>query len=169
MTRGSASIRAHISVFGPLAVVGSIGLIAACGSAGGGGAFQGGGNDAGAPSSERDGGSTVFNFGDTGGGGSGGDGSASGSVISNVTIVPANATLTVQAGQAATQAYKVMGVVDGQGPAVDLTSRFVLWVPDNYLVGDFPTNGGPLFTSRLPVAATDPAQQGEPSRSKRRP
>jgi hypothetical protein len=159
--RSPAAFRAHISVFGPFAVIGSIALVAACGTAGGDSVFQGGGtHDAGLSpgTGEGDGAPSLFNVGE--GGGGGGDGSSSGSVISNVTIEPANATLTVQAGQSASQAYKVMGVLDGQGPPVDLTSRFVLWVPDNYLVGDFPATGGPLFTTRLPASATDPVQQG---------
>ena len=50
--------------------------------------------------------------------------------------------------------------MDGTAPEVDVTSRFVFWVPDNYLIGDFPLDGGPLFTTRLPVLATDPPQQG---------
>lgn len=156
----SATFRAHLSVFGPLTVLGSIALVAACGSSGGGAAFHPlGSNDAGSPpmTVAGDAASPLINFSD---GGAGGEAGATGAVISNVTIEPANATLTVQAGQSASQAYKVMGVIDGQGPAVDVTSRFVLWVPDNYLVGDFPANGGPLFTSRIPVAATDPAQRG---------
>ncbi len=84
----------------------------------------------------------------------------SGAVLSSVEIVPANASLTMQAGQAATLPYKVMGIVNGAGGPVDVTDRFVFWVPDNYLVGDFPTNGGPLFTTRLPSSATDPVQRG---------
>jgi hypothetical protein len=160
MTRASASIRAHISVFGPLFVVGSIAIVAACGSSGAGNAFVPGGSaDAGAPTPPVDASSVILDFGDSAGGG-GQQEAGSGSVISNVTIVPANGTLTVQAGQSVSQTYKVMGVLDGQGAPVDLTSRFVLWVPDNYLVGNFPANGGPVFTSRLPSASTDPAQQG---------
>jgi hypothetical protein len=89
-----------------------------------------------------------------------GDGSSSGRMLSSVRIVPPNATLTVNAGSQVVQAYKVMGVVDGTGPEIDVTPRFVFYVPDNYLVGGFPTNGGPTFTSRLPALPTDPPQQG---------
>jgi hypothetical protein len=93
---------------------------------------------------------------------SGGDdgGNTGGHVVSSVRIVPANAKLVVQAGQATSQPYTVMGVLDGAGPEVDVTDRFVFYVPDNYLVGGFPLNGGPLFTSRLPAAPTDPPQRG---------
>ncbi len=91
---------------------------------------------------------------------SGGDGSGVGHVLSAVHIVPADAKLVVQAGQSASLPYTVMGVVDGSGPEVDVTSRFVFYVPDNYLVGGFPSSGGPLFTTRLPVAPTDPPQRG---------
>jgi hypothetical protein len=89
-----------------------------------------------------------------------GDGAASGLVISNAHIVPINATITVDAGQTATLAYKVLGVFDGAAAESDVTNRFVFWVPDNYLVGDFPASGAPLFTTRLPVTPSDPVQQG---------
>jgi hypothetical protein len=152
MSRAFA-LRAHLSVVVAIAAAGAIALGgAACGSTGGNGGAPG------------DGGGTSFDGGQQpnllGEGGSGGDDGGSGAVISGVTIVPPNATLTVQAGQSVSQTYKVMGVLNGSGAPVDVTSRFVFWVPDNYLVGDFPTNGGPVFTSRLPVASTDPPQQG---------
>jgi hypothetical protein len=88
------------------------------------------------------------------------DSGGKGRTLSAVHIVPANATVTVNAGSQITQTYTVMGVVDGTGPEVDVTQRFVFYVPDNYLVGGFPTNGGPTFTSRLPTLPTDPPQQG---------
>ncbi len=90
----------------------------------------------------------------------GGSDAAVGHFLSNVHIVPANATITVLAGQSATQPYQVMGVVDGVPPEVDVTSHFVFYVPDNYLVGGFPLNGGPLFTTRVPSQPTDPPQRG---------
>jgi hypothetical protein len=83
-----------------------------------------------------------------------------GHVLSSVHILPANATLTVQAGQSVSQAYRVMGVVDGSPPETDVTSRFVFYVPDNYLVGGFPLSGGPVFATRLPALPTDPPQRG---------
>src|ERR1035438_8391223 len=68
---------------------------------------------------------------------SGGDdgGAAVGHALPTVHIVPAAAKLIVQAGQQATQPYTVMGVLDNSGPEVDVTDRFVFYVPDNYLVG----------------------------------
>ncbi len=148
------ALRSNGLLVGTVVLAGVVGLLAACGSSGS------------TLTVGEDAGSTTTNYGDgsnvilgIGEGGAGDDG-GSGAVISNVTIVPANATLTVQAGQTVSQAYTVMGVVNGAGAPVDVTSRFVFWVPDNYLVGTFPTSGAPTFTSRLPVAATDPPQQG---------
>jgi len=152
MSRASA-LRAHLSVVAAIAAGGAVALVAACGGSGSNGGT--GTNEAGSPLID---GGVVNLLGDDGGGS--GDDGGSGAVISSVTIVPANATLTVQAGQTVSQTYKVMGVVNGTGAPVDVTSRFVFWVPDNYLVGDFPALGGPVFTSRLPVASTDPPQQG---------
>ena len=80
-----------------------------------------------------------------------GDDGGVGHVLSGVHIVPTNAKLVVQAGQSASLPYTVMGIVDGAATEVDVTSRFVFYVPDNYLVGGFPSNGGPLFTTRLPA------------------
>jgi hypothetical protein len=146
-----------VTVSGGLAVGG-------CGSGGPGSLFApgidaGGTLDASQP--EDDAASLLFGdvslFGET----SAADGgSPAGQVLSAVHIVPANATLVVNAGSQVTQAYKVMGVVDGVGPEVDVTQRFVFYVPDNYLVGGFPASGDSTFSSRLPVLPTDPAQQG---------
>jgi len=137
---------------------GAVAALVACGSSNQNSGFN--------PGSEGDG-SIDGTTGDDGGGDSGnqlfGDGGsreAGASVLSKVHIVPANAKITVQGGQTATQAYKVMGIVDGATTESDVTSHFVFWVPDNYLVGDFPANGGPLFKTRLPVLPTDPPQQG---------
>jgi WD40 repeat protein len=99
----------------------------------------------------------VLSLGDTGAMEAGG---LTAGTLSAVHIVPANAMLTVKAGAQVTQTYQVLGIVDGMSPEVDVTSRFVFYVPDNYLVGGFPANGGPTFTSRLPMAPTDPPQQG---------
>jgi hypothetical protein len=43
---------------------------------------------------------------------------------------------------------------------VDVTSRFVFYVPDNYLVGGFPADGSPTFSTRVPKVASDPPQRG---------
>jgi hypothetical protein len=98
-------------------------------------------------------------FGSSSGGDDGGA-PTGGHVLSSVRIVPASAKLVVQAGQAASQPYTVMGILDGAGAEVDVTDRFVFYVPDNYLVGGFPLTGGPLFTSRVPAAPADPPQRG---------
>jgi hypothetical protein len=111
----------------------ALATLVSCGASSGGSTFVPGGADA-----TADG--TGGPFGDGGGGGEGGligsgDGGmhaeGGGSVISSAHIVPANATITVQAGQTATQAYTVMGIVDGASTETDVTSRFVFWVPDN--------------------------------------
>jgi hypothetical protein len=130
-----------------------VSLVNACGGSGNAGTnTPGGGSDA---STATDG--PFFNS--SGGGGDDG-GPSGGQVLSSVHIVPANATLTVQAGQSITQTYKVMGIVDGAATETDVTDRFVFYVPDNYLVGTFPLDGSPLWTSRLPGAPTDPPQRG---------
>lgn len=95
-----------------------------------------------------------------GDGGTGGDATIASGVLSAVHIVPADSTLTVQAGQSASLGFTVMGIVDNATTETDVTSRFVFYVPDNYLVGGFPLDGSPTFTTRLPMAATDPAQRG---------
>ncbi len=76
----------------------------------------------------------------TGTDGSTGDGS-SGGVIANITsarIDPADATITLAPPATGTQAYRVLAVLNGGGPEVDITARSVFYVPDNYLVGGFP-------------------------------
>src|SRR5205085_8681136 len=80
--------------------------------------------------------------------------------VASLRIEPADATINVTAGQAATQGYKLFGKLNGQVTETDLTSRAVFYVPDNYLVGGFPLNGAPTFTTRLPAVATDPPQRG---------
>ena len=98
---------------------------------------------------------------DGGSNGGGGDGSVGTSgTLSDVQITPANDVITVQAGSAGTIKYKVMGILDGQGPAQDVTDRFVFYVPDNYLVAEFPAAGTSTLTTRLPTKPTDPPQQG---------
>jgi hypothetical protein len=135
-------------------------LVAALGAALGASVVNGcgssGSSDNGKGTSTGDGG-PVF----TGSSPDGGDdGGGVGHVLSSVHIVPANAKLVVQAGQSASLPYTVMGVVDGAPGEVDVTSRFVFYVPDNYLVGGFPSTGAPLFTTRLPATPTDPPQRG---------
>jgi hypothetical protein len=86
--------------------------------------------------------------------------SGMGQTITEAHVVPADAVLSVQAGQSASMPFTVMGQVDGSGSEQDITSRFVFYVPDNYLVGKFPLDGSPLFSTRLPAVATDPPQRG---------
>lgn len=98
-----------------------------------------------------------------------GDGSVEGGTVSggdidlaSVRLDPENATLTVAPGAQVTQKYRVLGKIKGSALEQDLTSRFVFYVPDNYLVGGFPKDGSGTFTSRLPAPppATDPPQRG---------
>lgn len=145
----------------------AVGAVGACASEGRGSGLRATMDSGGAPVSYDDVWSPAFDgpspfgdvlsFGDAVASESGGP---TAGTLSAVHIVPANATVTVKAGSQVTQTYQVLGIVDGSGPEVDVTSRFVFYVPDNYLVGGFPLNGGPTFTSRLPMAPTDPPQRG---------
>jgi hypothetical protein len=99
--------------------------------------------------------------GSSGSSGSSGTSAASGDIdTASMRIDPANAVINVDAGQIATKAYRLFGKIKGTTNEIDLTSRAVFYVPDNYLVGGFPLNGGPTFSTRLPKVATDPAQRG---------
>lgn len=80
--------------------------------------------------------------------------------LASMHVEPANLVLSLTPGQSLTQAYKLMGKLKNQANEIDLTSRAVFYVPDNYLMGGFPLDGSPTFTSRLPVAPTDPPQRG---------
>lgn len=89
-----------------------------------------------------------------------GEGGAS-VIIDSMRIEPADATLTVNPGASASKAYKVFAKIKGgNGAEEDITTRSVFYVPDNYLVGGFPSNGAPTFTTRLPVASSDAPQRG---------
>lgn len=116
----------------------------------------------------------LMNNGDSGhgkkDGSSGGDGSTQGVVLSNLTLLPATDSITVASGATGTVTYKVMGSLGGGAPE-DVTDRFVFWapgtipssgLPNNYLIGSFPAAGGPTFTTRLPVLATDPPSKVAP-------
>ena len=80
--------------------------------------------------------------------------------VATMRIDPADATLAVLGGQQATKPYKVFAKLKGSPTEIDITSRSVFYAPDNYLVGGFPADGSALFSTRLPVAATDPPQRG---------
>ena len=134
-------------------------IAAACGDSGDS-KFPGAGDDDGSSGS-----SGTFDPGNTDGGGGDDDDPdaavAAGDIdTTTMRIEPADAVLTVNAGQTVTQAYKVFGKIKGSSAEQDITSRVVFWVPDNFLVGGFPADGKPLFTSRLPAAANDPPQRG---------
>jgi hypothetical protein len=145
-------MRGTVALLATLFASGAISLVGGCGSVAGPPAGE-------APDAESsyDSGPTFVT--DASNGDDSDTDAGAGTVLSNAHIVPANAVLTVQGGQTASLAYKVMGQLDG-APEVDVTDRFVFYVPDNYLVGGFPTTGAPLFTTRLPSAATDPPQRG---------
>lgn len=140
-----------------LGIASAAGVITACGTSGDS-TFEGESKvDSG---SSTDSSNPIFDFGDSS---VRLDGSATGGKeITSMHIVPADAVLTTTPGKAVTQAYKVLGTVEGSADEVDLTDRAVFYVPDNYLVGGFPLNGSALFTSRLadPMKADDPPQRG---------
>ena len=75
-------------------------------------------------------------------------------------IDPADAVIDVLGGQKVSKTYKVLGKLKGSTTEIDLTSRAVFYVPDNYLVGGFPLDGSATFTTRLPAVSTDPPQRG---------
>jgi hypothetical protein len=149
----------------------SLGLVVALGTAtlaafacGGSGESE---FDPNAGSGIDEGSSGVFGGSSSGGGSSGGSsGSSSGDPTAgdidetSMRIDPADATITVLGGQQISQAYKLFGKLKGTSTEIDLTNRAVFYVPDNYLVGGFPLNGAPTFTTRLPQVATDPPQRG---------
>ncbi len=147
-----------------LAAAAAVPFLSACGSSPPGSVFTDGGRpeplniDGGL--TFGDGGGLVFQLPDAGTSMATDATTSSGTTLANVHLVPANATLTVQAGQTATLDFKVMGTLDGSSVESDVTSRFVFYVPDNYLVGGFPLTGGPTFTTLLPTASTDPPQRG---------
>jgi hypothetical protein len=75
-------------------------------------------------------------------------------------IDPADSVLVVQRGQSATVSFRVFATMQVGGGEVEITGRTVFYVPDNFLVGGFPTDGSSLFTTRLPANSTDPPQRG---------
>ena len=171
-------MRASVAVLVTLLAVGLAGYLDACGSSGSGGfapvPTPEGGTDAGADtgghsSHGKDATTPAESGPPLGRDATGGDADANQGLatLTNLQLLPANDTITVAAGAQATVQYKVMGIVNNTPPAVDVTKRFVFYVPDNYLVGDFPTNGGAtLTTPPLPytvdggVVPTPPQQGG---------
>ena len=129
----------------------------ACGSGSEGSTFGGTGID-----DQTSSGGTSGTIGGSSGGTSGGtSGSTAQDVdVASMRIEPADATITVLGGQTATKPYKVFAKLKGTPNEIDITSRAVFYVPDNYLVGGFPVDGSATFSTRLPAAATDPPQRG---------
>ncbi len=80
--------------------------------------------------------------------------------IVSMRIDPQDAVLVVERGKASTLSYHAYATMQGADAEVDITSRTVFYVPDNYLVGSFPADGSATFSSRLPVSAGDPPQRG---------
>ena len=80
--------------------------------------------------------------------------------ISSIRIDPQDATLDVVAGNVSTKDYRVFGRFEGDSQDTDITARAVFYVPDNYLVGGFPSSGAPKFSTRVPLMASDPAARG---------
>lgn len=81
-------------------------------------------------------------------------------LVESMRIEPADADLTVQAGQQVSQAYKVLARIQGRDREEDITARTVFYVPDAFTVGGFPVDGSSTFTTRLPQTDADPPQRG---------
>jgi hypothetical protein len=76
-------------------------------------------------------------------------------------VEPSDALLNVALGQTEQLEYRAFGrFAADPGTEVELTDRTVFYVPDNYLVGSFPSNGGSTLSTRLPVDPGDPEQRG---------
>ncbi|MGB8298158.1 MAG: hypothetical protein WCG85_22280 [Polyangia bacterium] len=80
--------------------------------------------------------------------------------IATMRIDPADSVLVVQRGQSATVSFRAFATMQAGGGEVEITDRTVFYVPDNYLVGEFPADGSSLFTTRLPTSSADPPQRG---------
>ena len=80
--------------------------------------------------------------------------------IERMRIEPADSTITIERGQSATVDFRTFAVMRGFSQEVEITSRSVFYVPDNYLAGTFPTDGSPTLTLRVPTADSDPPQRG---------
>ncbi|MGA7740951.1 MAG: hypothetical protein ABSF35_06105 [Polyangia bacterium] len=80
--------------------------------------------------------------------------------IASMRIDPANSVLVVQRGQSGTVSFRAFATMKAGGGEVEITDRTVFYVPDNYLVGEFPADGSSTFTTRLPTSSADPPQRG---------
>ena len=76
-------------------------------------------------------------------------------------IEPADQLLKVQLGQAGTLDYHAYGrFASAPDTEVELTERTVFYVPDNYLVAGFPSDGTHTLSTRLPSGPSDAQQRG---------
>jgi len=82
--------------------------------------------------------------------------------IETLRIDPADLVLVIPRGQtpATTVSFRAFATMKGSSTEVEITDRTIFYVPDNYLVGSFPSDGSPLFTTFLPTSSTDPPQRG---------
>jgi len=80
--------------------------------------------------------------------------------IDTMRIDPADSVLVIQCGQPSTVSFRAFATMQAGGGEVEITDRTVFYVPDNFLVGGFPTDGSSLFSTRMPTASTDPPQRG---------
>jgi hypothetical protein len=95
----------------------------------------------------------------------GGDGPSEPAIVEQnliaLRIEPADQLLKVQLGQAATLDYHAYGrFASDPDSEVELTERTVFYVPDNYLVAGFPSDGAHTLSTRLPSGASDAQQRG---------
>ncbi len=89
--------------------------------------------------------------------------------IAAMRIDPENSVLVVQRGQSATLSFRAFATMKAGGDEVEITARTVFYVPDNYLVGEFPADGSSRSPTHLPTSSTDPpsAEARLPSRPRR--
>jgi len=80
--------------------------------------------------------------------------------ITSMRIDPEDAVLVVNRGKTATLDYRAYATMEGNDAEVDITTRTIFYVPDNYLAGAFPKDGSATFSTRLPSGASDPPQRG---------
>lgn len=81
--------------------------------------------------------------------------------IQSLRIDPADATLDVDLGKAATKTYRVFATMkENPGQEIDITDRAVFYTPAGYLIGRFPADGKPTFSTHLPDATDTWPQRG---------
>ena len=80
--------------------------------------------------------------------------------IVSMRIDPLEAVLVVERGKTMTLNYHAYATMKGDSAEVDITSRTIFYVSDNYLAGSFPADGSATFSSRLPASLSDPPQRG---------